>query len=160
MVLTIGYSNVFYDMFALISCIECTCHRAIGICAAIFGSRRRASSRSVTSVFRHSNRVLLYTGLDSVQSYQFDYITPACDSRRRRLTGTPLRTHIWIQRDSIYLGYELLSVNRPSIRWTPGRRRLWTPLSRPMNALALNSLALTRPARLRATTKANGTCDA
>jgi len=26
-----------------------------------------------------------------------------------------------------------------------------------MNALALNSLALTRPARLRATTKANGT---
>ena len=28
MVLTIGYGNVFYDMFAPINETECTCHRA------------------------------------------------------------------------------------------------------------------------------------
>ena len=43
MVLTIGYGNVFYDMLALISCIECTCHRARSL-RRHFGSRRRAGS--------------------------------------------------------------------------------------------------------------------
>jgi hypothetical protein len=100
MVLTIGYCNVFCDMFALINYVECTCRRARSL-RRRFGSRRRARSRAVTSVFRHSNRALLYTDQDSVLSQLFDYLTPACDSRRRRLTGTTLRTRIWIQRDSI-----------------------------------------------------------
>lgn len=65
MVLTIGYCNVLYDVFApIINNVERTRRRAIGLCAL---RRRFGSNRPQTAVFTR---------------------TPACDSRRRRWTRT------------------------------------------------------------------------